>query len=221
MELEYCVETAVTTVSASTCEAVTPLGTTTWVALYFGYCSDLTYTNETDCLGATPLETWHENDNETMCQATNGANAFIENDPEICARIIRINHGQIVIDTHNSTDTHYISGTAINTPFDITTIGQSETYDESYTSCADTTSPNCFSFQPEMEDSTGTVGLTLPHGVMRIGLYEYDTLLSTCTTNPFPSESAQAISDVITLRSDAPPGIGTSLNPIPLHWRSQ
>ncbi len=222
-ELEYCVETASTTISASTCEAVIPLGTTSWVPLYFGYCSDPTYTNETDCIANVGAGAWNNDDCPlyTTDNPTTPAYDFTDGNVEICARIIRINNGQIVINTHNSTDTHYSAGAAINTPFDITTIGQSATYDESYTSCADTASPNCFSFQPEIEDNSGTVGLTLPHGAMRIGLYEYDTLLNTCTTTPFPSVSSQAISNVITLRSDAPPGIGTSLNPIPLHWRSQ
>ncbi|OUS30919.1 hypothetical protein A9Q99_05275 [Gammaproteobacteria bacterium 45_16_T64] len=218
-ELSYCVEASPTTISATTCDTVEIDGVenTTWVPLYFESCiTDNTYTNQVDCEAAG--KTWGGHNNSGTCPTAspNPSYDFTGGNSNICVRIIRINNGQVVIDTHLSTDLNLAQD------IDIRNIGQSAAYDFASPSCEeDSASPNCFSFEPHIEDNTGTIGLTLPHGVMRIGLYEYDTATNTCTTNPYPTASAQAISDVITLSSNAPPNIGTTTNPIPLQWRSQ
>ncbi len=172
-ELEYCVETSVTTISASTCEAV---GGTTWMPLFFGYCSDPTHINEVECSGATPPESWNNNNCSlyTADNPTTPAYDFTNGSVNFCARVIRIHHGQIVNETHNSTDA---------TVFDITG-GQSAIFNDAFPSCTNPDSTNCFSYQPEIEDNADVTGLILPHGVMRVGLYKYDTILNSCTTCP-------------------------------------
>lgn len=219
-ELGYCVETATTTNSAEACDTIETDGIedTTWMPI-FSHCSNTTFLDQTTCEAGS--ENWRELNTTAAClnyptPLTNTSFDFTNSNSDICVRVIRINNGQVVIDTHLSTDLNLAQD------INIRNIGQSATYDIASPSCEeDSASPNCFSFEPHIEDNTGTIGLNLPHGVMRIGLYEYDTATNTCTTNPYPTASAQAISDVITLSSNAPPNIGTTTNPIPLQWRSQ
>jgi prepilin-type N-terminal cleavage/methylation domain-containing protein len=199
-DLDYCVENTAT--SANACDAVAS-EETTWIPL-FSYCSDALYTNETDCTVA--LETWTAIDgtpsNQCSDYSTPAYSFIVAGNENICARIIRANHGLIVTNTHKSTDA---------TVVDITASGQSGSANEQFT----------FSPNIETDETTPVAGLTLPQGVIRVGLYIYDTATNTCTENPYPVESAQARSKVITLSSDYPLNLGTSSQPILLQWKSQ
>ena len=75
-----------------------------------------------------------------------------------------------------------------------------------------------YSASIETDESSPQDYFYLPLGQFRLGLYIHDG--TECTTDPYPSFTAQGRSDVITLGHSMSPNIGTSANPIIIDWRS-
>lgn len=220
--LKYCVEDTATT--PTECGAIVS-EETTWTPLFDGYCSGSTYNNKTECETNTEIwtnisggscsnityttknecedntEVWTPLDVLKDCTIYGDSNptpafSFIGTEPNICARIIRIHNGQVIVNTHKNPDT-------LTFPMQ-----ESLAFNDFIT------------FNNNViEDITVPLGLPLPLGQFRIGLYIKDGV--GCTTTPFPTASAQAISDVFTISGKRAPNIGTSTNPIQLKWRSQ
>jgi hypothetical protein len=193
-----------------------------------GQCRDLNFDDrETDC-NLTPLRQWDSghgycvvddgltNDAQqcdalanSRWMAVYGATScvtprynFVASD-DFCARPIHIAHGLIGSNSHKTSDA---------------TSGNISGHQ------SDDASAPTLSYLPDMEttEATPVAGLTLPPGQMRVGLFVFDNTASPqCTNTAYPSASAQARSDSITLSSHYAPNIGTAGNPIVLRWRSQ
>ncbi|WP_353303406.1 prepilin-type N-terminal cleavage/methylation domain-containing protein [Sessilibacter corallicola] len=186
----YCVNDDISVDSAADCDAET---STTWVPVY-GDCDIPGINRESNCTSAGG--TWTP---ATACTIPHYD--FTDGENEICARVIRVNHGSITNSSHRSDDTNTI---------DLTVNSPSSSGDDSFV----------FSPMMETDEATPTAELTLAQGPIRIGLYIYNDLTNTCTTNPFPSASAQGLSDIIQLNAHTAPNVGVSSNPIQIDWRS-
>lgn len=187
----YCVNDSGSINSPNDCDAV---ASSTWVPVY-GNCSEPGINSEGQCSSVggewTPI-----NSCVTPQFEFNGG------ETDICARVVRINHGNIVTHTHRSSDSTILD-LSINTP--------STSGDES------------FEYKPVIvtDSLTPQPNLSLPQGAMRIGLYVYDDNTNSCTDEPFPSNTAQGYSDVIFISTHHAPNIGTSSNPIKIRWKSR